>query len=238
MAHAISHAGPASLLDELGYGETEKGIVAHVASGRGLPLEQFARELMQASIHQTGHQMMAVWQGVAKVKTSLSLETPASNRDRLIGGEITFSALPERMTCRQAVAVAGMVAEWLIPAPRLASSGDEWDLFESMRSEGAVPVDDLDLANGTITWHAVRRAAKLLRRHWWIVSLSATSKRTAFLYSLTDVLPGVPFATRGRAEPVGAEGANDPAAHAPSGGAGPAPPVWNRLGLFSGRRAA
>src|SRR5512137_1432426 len=103
MASAISHAEPASLLAELGYGETERAVVAHAASCRGLPLEQFARELMQASIHQTGHQMMAVWRGVATVKTSLSLLPQAGKRDRLIGGEVTFSALPEKITCRQTV---------------------------------------------------------------------------------------------------------------------------------------
>jgi hypothetical protein len=228
----------AAKLADLGYGQPEAGYVMHTASCKGLPLEQFARELMKASIHQTGHQMMAVWQGVPTVRTNLSLLPAGRKNDPLIGGEITFSALPERMTCRQAVAVAGAVAEWLIPAPRLARQGDEWNLFEEMRSDGMVPADDLALAGGIITWHAVKRAAKLLRRHWSIVALSAASKRTAFMYSLADDVLGMPVPARGSAVTRDSDAAGSFAAACPRDGEMAVLPAWKRPpGLFGAANA-
>jgi hypothetical protein len=63
----------ATQVTALGYDETEAKIVARAAAVMGPPLETFARDLKTASVHVTGHQLMAVWQGCASARAYLSL---------------------------------------------------------------------------------------------------------------------------------------------------------------------
>ena len=171
-----------------GYDETEARLVASAAALKALPLERFAVDLMHASIHETGHQLMAIWAGGTTVKSHLSLIWPHQQDGRMVAGSTTFDGIRERMSSRRAVGVAGIVAESLMPDPDASPSGDEWDLFERLRDGSGMPEADLELAGGKITWHAVKRASKLLRRHWSIVRMLSQAKRKTLLYQLTDQL--------------------------------------------------
>lgn len=179
----------ATQLIALGYDGGEASIVARAAALVGPPLEPFARDLWLASIHVTGHQLMGVWQGCAAAKAYLYLTWPGNAAGRMISGRVSFSGIPERMSSRQAVAVGGVVAEWLMQERDSSSTEDEWDLFDRLRDCAWMSPDDIELTDGKITWHAVKRASKLLRRHWNIVHMSSASKRKDLLFRLLENLP-------------------------------------------------
>jgi hypothetical protein len=184
MNKAVSDVVCAAHLTAMGYDVSEALLVERVTSVMSLPLEQFARDLMGKSIHETGHQLMAVWQGCSTAKANLSLVWPGVEAGSMIAGSVIFSGLPDRQSSRRAVAVAGVVAEWLMRRSDAHPSEDEWDLFDSLRDCAWMSQDELELTDGRITWHAVKRASKLLQRHWSIVSLSSASKRKDLLSRL------------------------------------------------------
>jgi hypothetical protein len=177
-------------LAQLGYDADEAALVARVAGKRGLPLLKFAADLMAASVHETGHHMMIVWLGGEASATRLSLTWPEQRSGRMVEGQSSFSGLPEWTSSRRAVAVAGPVAEWMM-REHGGGISNEWDLYAKLREDGGMPASDLDLAEGRITWHAVKRAARLLRRHWNIIRLSAASKRRDLLFRLSEQAPDV-----------------------------------------------
>ena len=175
----------AGKLRAMGYCQVEAHLVMRTAAMNGLPLQQFATDLMTTSIHSTGHQLMAIWQGCSSAKVSLSLVWPQSGPGSMINGGIFLSGLPSRMSSRQSIVVSGAVAEWLM---RLgdAASDDEWDLFDGLRDCTWMSQEEFELSDGKITWHAVSRARRLLQRHWNIVGLSAASKRRDLLSRLSN----------------------------------------------------
>lgn len=190
MHEAAYDEASAIRLAALGYDESEVKYILQAVALMGPPLEPFARDLKTASVHVTGHQLMAVWQGCDMVKAHLSLDWPKPATDHLISGNVDFDGLPERMSTRQVVAVAGVVAELLIEEHGNKAEGDDWELFDRLRDGAWMSPEDHALTGGKITWHAVRRASKLLRRHWNIVSLSSASKRKDLLFRLLYNLPG------------------------------------------------
>ena len=149
---------------------------------------------MAASIHETGHQLMAIWQGCSGAKVHLALVWPERVAGRMVTGNVVLTGVPDRLSGRQAVAVAGVVAEWLTHELDAASPEDEWDLFDRLRDGAWMSPDELALTDGRITWHSVKRASKLLRRHWKIVSMSSASKRRDLLFRLGDTIPASPAA--------------------------------------------
>ena len=201
MDNAAYDEASATRLAALGYDENEAKYILEAVALMGPPLEPFARDLKTASVHVTGHQLMAVWQGCDLVKAHLTLDWPKPATDHVISGNVVFDGLPERMSTRQVVAVAGVVAEWLLEEPGNKTESDDWELFDRLRDGKWMSEEDRRLTGGRITWHAVRRASKLLRRHWNIVKLSSASKRKDLLFRLLYGLPDPANDTRRPAAP-------------------------------------
>jgi hypothetical protein len=141
--------------------------------------------------------MMAIWQGCGAANAHLSLVWSESEANRKIVKNIVYSDLPDRLSSRRAVAVAGVVAEWLMQERSGRTAEDEWDVFSRLRDGAWMTPDELELTEGKITWHAVKRACKLLRRHWSIVRMSSASKRKDLLFRVRDSLAD----TRGSMRP-------------------------------------
>lgn len=190
MNRAMSDVISAVHLTSIGYDECEAKLVAGITANLDLPIAQFSNDLMAESIHETAHQLMAVWLGCSGARAQLSLAWPNLANGRMISGDVEFAGVADRLSTRQAIAVAGVVAEWLMQrrGDDAGSASDEWDLFNSLRDGAWMSPHEREMTKGKITWHAVKRASRLLQRHWGLVSMSAKLKRTNLLHRLESNL--------------------------------------------------